>query len=101
MRKPTMKYARIQDNILIVVPTEEGKHLFAELSDGVDKVGGVDVKAKIHEFKGQTIKNFSIKMIDPQNLITIRVYTSTGKEFNIKESMFVEVPDVKVEAVKK
>lgn len=98
-----MKYARIEQNTLIVVPTEEGsKGYFTQLKDGVDKIAGVEVKARIHKFEGMTIKNFQVKMIDPKNLITIRVYTSTGQEFNMAEDMFVEVeePKAKVEPKK-
>jgi hypothetical protein len=93
MKYPTIKYVRIEESKLIVVPTKEGESLFNSLADGTDTIGGTPVKAKVKEFKGVTIKNFHWKSTPATNQNLIYVFTSDSNKFNLVVPCYIEVKE--------
>jgi hypothetical protein len=94
MQTSSLKYARVEGNKLIVVPSKAGKHLFDNrgLSEGSDTIAGQEVKALVKTFQGN-IKNFELKQCPAKNVASIYVYTANEEQFKIGFPCLVEVKE--------
>jgi hypothetical protein len=82
--KPTLKYARFEGNKIIIVPTTVGKKYLENrgLEEGIDTVGGQEVKALTKTFSGN-LKNFTVEMTPSKNVNRIFAFSSTEEQISI------------------
>jgi hypothetical protein len=94
MQTSSLKYARVEGNKLIVIPTKAGRPLFENrgLSEGVDTFYGHEGPALVKMFQSN-IKNFELKQCPAKNVASIYVYTANEEQFKIGFPCLVEVKE--------
>jgi hypothetical protein len=94
MQTSSLKYARVEGNKLIVIPTKAGKSLFDNrgLSEGTDTFYGHEGPALVKTFRSN-VKNFELKQCPAKNVASIYVYTANEEQFKIGFPCLVEVKE--------